>query len=448
MKKLVAGAIIALVCIVVSGFFVKAKFSHAARLYLYGYPMVMMDHTRAIMINSSLDGRDRVNRLIHSQSFPDHNFRKVVLPNVDTLYSIAWLDLDEQPMVLSVPPISDRFYVMPLMDMWTNVYASVGTLTHGQQAVELMIAGPNWQGQVPDGLEFVRSPTKSNWLIGRIEAAAGDDIDTVARIQSQLKLATLSQWQQGHIQSAINADTNASRHESVAEIARMSTEQYLTRLVSLLEREGYPSEELELVQQIRALKSGIEQSWFSRKMTSLAFDLLKSRLMQSLEARKANENGWLVQRDGIGRYGSDYAFRTAVAIIGLGALPPEQAVYPNTVLDSQGQPLHGDNKYKIVFPHEQLPPVDGFWSLSVYDQQGFFIANEINRYAVSDKHTLLFEADGSLEILIQAEKPVKENINWLPAPKKGFRLVMRLYLPREEFLNGDWRLPIVQTISK
>ena len=146
-------------------------------------------------------------------------------------------------------------------------------------------------------------------------------------------------------------------------------------------------------------------------------------------------------RAGIGNYGTDYGTRTAVAMIGLGALPPKEAMYPNAMLDGDGRPLSGDNRYRIHFPPGQTPPVDAFWSLTLYDADGFLVDNLIGRYTLGDRDALHFNGDGSLDILIQHAAPEAPKANWLPAPAGNFAVTMRLYLPQATVLDGSWRIP-------
>lgn len=437
---------ISLVILLAVGWKAKSGLDLASKVYLYGYPIVLMDETRGTLLLQNPEG---VNQFNHSTVFPDHEYRNVARPNVDTLYSTAWIDLDEQPIILSIPQIKDRYYVMPLMDMWTNVYASVGTRTHGDSPVTMMIVGPGWQGEAPQGVELNRSPTRHNWLIGRIEARGRNDFPEVHKLQQQLQLQTLSAWRAGQQTKPFDnpIDSKARRVDPNLAVTALSAKAFVQELVELLDREGTPEAEAEMLDSIHLLNKRLENSALSRWFYQQVFTLIRAGVKQRLENRDANENGWMVHRSVIGRYGIDYPFRAAVAMVGLGALPPEEAVYPNTEKDSEGMPLNGRHRYRIRFAAGRLPPVDAFWSLSLYDQQGFFIASETNRYAVGDRDQLYFEEDGSLVIHIQADPPGLTNANWLPSPTGNFLLTMRLYLPTQSFLAGDWQVPKIERVT-
>jgi len=161
--------------------------------YLYGYPLVLMDQTRQAMAKRG-SSEVAANHLIHIQRFPDHTFRNVVRPNNDTLYSIAWLDLSGEPLILSVPDTQGRYYVMPFMDAWTNVFASVGRRTTGTAAGHYALTGPDWQGTLPEDIQQISSPTNMVWMIGRIQTNGQEDIPAVAELQAKIQLTPLNRW--------------------------------------------------------------------------------------------------------------------------------------------------------------------------------------------------------------------------------------------------------------
>ncbi len=423
----------------------KQNVQRAAKLYLYGFPIVVMEQTRETMLAQQ---DDAVNRLIHSVVFPDHRFRNTVRPNIDTLYTTAWIDLDAEPVVMSVPSIKDRYYVAPLMDMWTNVYATIGTRTHQEQAVNALIVGPDWQGEAPEGLSLIRSPTRHNWLIVRIQTNGKQDIPQVREIQSQFALQTYSQWKSATPRpSGIrSADPEKRSEDPLKAVLALSALDYSQLVARLIGREGVPESESELAQEFSELAQSLQQSKLKRAFYDRAFTLVQKRIRTQLDNREANENGWMVRRSGIGRYGDNYSLRAAVSMIGLAALPPEEAVYPNTERDVDGKPLNGQYRYQIRFAPGQTPPVDAFWSLSVYDENGFFVPSSINRYALGDRDDLNFEQDGSLIFLVQSNQPENPQANWLPSPKGRFALTMRLYQPSSRFLEGQWRVPAIERI--
>ena len=187
-----------------------------------------------------------------------------------------------------------------------------------------------------------------------------------------------------------------------------------------------------------------EQGIVRRLLLRKAVDVARSKLKEIEASDRSSENNWVVVRDGIGVYGTEYSVRAFVSLIGLGALTPAEAAYPNTMKDSSGDPLNGRNRYRIHYAAGKTPPVDAFWSLTMYDEHGFLIENPINRYAIGDRDPLKFNTDGSLDILIQHEPPGQGEQNWLPAPAEAFAVTLRLYLPKDDFLNGTWKLPPIE----
>jgi hypothetical protein len=159
-------------------------------------------------------------------------------------------------------------------------------------------------------------------------------------------------------------------------------------------------------------------------------------------------NNWSVMIDKMGRFGTDYQFRAVIALIALGANLPEDAIYPRATADADGKPLSGANKYVIRFPKGQMPPVGAFWSVTMYNSKQFFVDNPLNRYAIGDRDKLKFNDDGSLTLYIQHESPGKDKeSNWLPAPGDDFNLIMRLYWPKKEIIDGAWVPPPIKRVN-
>jgi len=425
----------------------------AARAYLFGYSLVLMDATRQSFTHPD-HGRAPVNHFSHGRSFPDHNFRQVVRPNNDTLYSSAWIDLAKEPLVLSVPDTAGRYYVMPFMDAWTNVFASVGKRTTGTAAGNYLVAGPDWIGKVPEDMQLIRSPTRLTWLIGRIQTNMQPDFANVNRIQDQIKLTPLSRWLTGEANPAFTSGDQPEHEVSdnpSARVEKMPVGQFFSELSRLMV-DNPPAPADKPVLDILA-EFGIEPGkpfdinrlgFYRRFLLEKSVSIARNRLNEIAEMDLSSENNWAVRRSGIGVYGTDYQVRAYVSLIGLGALEPAEAAYPNASKDGTGEPLSGKINYRIHFDRGQTPPVDAFWSLTVYDENGFLIDNPIRRYTIGDRDQLEFNADGSLDILTHHRQPEQRVSNWLPAPAGPFAVTMRLYMPKPEFLNGTWKLPPIE----
>jgi len=470
-RKLISLFVVLLVGIITYHVFSTMK--RVAEAYLYAYPLVLMEQTRLAFVDQAKsDERPWVGEFRHIQYFPDHSFRDVVRPNNDTLYSVAWLDLRNEPVILSVPDTQGRYYVMPFMDAWTNVFAMVGKRTSGTNAGEYAIVGPNWSGHLPQGVTAFESPTTSVWLIGRIQANGVDDVPQVAELQAKFSLTPMSRWsRKGNTSSdkrrAENTwivNTPSNKHSSpgpMEVVEAVSANVFFARFAHLVAEQGaleLDREALLNMERLGLLNDSSQLDGRFKKLgaiDSLIYDmaikLTQRKLADSIRTPRSLENGWSVHRSIIGNYGSNYAFRAAVAKIGLGALPVSEAAYPNTKLDINGDYLDGRllggrKSYRLHFDAGQLPPVDAFWSLSLYNEQGYFVESPINRYSIGDRDALHYNADGSLDILIQASKP-DDVRNWLPAPKAKFALTMRLYSPKKRFLDKVWSLPPVEALN-
>jgi hypothetical protein len=428
--------------------------------YVFGYPLVLMDVTRQVMtaVPKAAGRRAPANRFVHVRGFPDDTFTDVVSPNVDTLYSVAWLDLAAAPMVLSVPDLGKRYYVMQLLDAWTNVFASPGTRTTGNGAGAFAIVGPRWTGTLPQGLARLDAPTTMVWLIGRTQTNGRDDYEAVHAIQDAYRLTPLGAWggdstPPTDVPVAAGVDTKTPPAEQVA---RMDAEAFFARLNALM-RDNPPARG-DAAAMARFAGIGVAPGR-PFVLKDLAPPIAKGvvRSAPTVQARLAaaarrphgtNVNGWQVLPANTGSYGEDYLWRAIVARIGLGANLPADAVYPHATVDARGAPLTGARRYRIRFPKGQLPPVRGFWSVTVYDERQALVRNPIGRYALGDRDRLKLDDDGALTLHVQHASPGRdEEANWLPTPAGPFNLFMRLYWPREEVLVGTWRPPAVEPVD-
>jgi hypothetical protein len=448
MKVWIKVALVASLIAVMLSAYTITKIKSVAAAYLYGYPLVMMDQSRIAF----LGGGQKENQLNHIQRFPDHTFRNVVRPNNDTLYSIAWIDLTKEPLVLTVPDTQGRYYVMPLMDAWTNVFALIGRRTTGTNEGSYAITGPQWQGVLPTGVKKVESPTNMVWLIGRIQTNGASDIANVVALQAQFSLTSLSEWEANVAPGQVLVSQIDSAIENPMEIVEsMPADVYFSRLHKLMAKQASLVQDTEALNNLADLGFVIGEPFNKRGLLddfifNLAIKITQKKLQEGLDKQEKLENGWVVHRSTIGEYGSNYALRAGAAKAGLGALPVAETVYPNTTRDSTGELLTGSKRYKIRFDKGEAPPINAFWSLSVYDDEGFFVDNTIKRYSIGDRDKLDFNVDGSLDIWIQSTEPVTGQNNWLPTPAGQFALTMRLYSPTAKFISGAWTLPKVESI--
>jgi hypothetical protein len=430
----------------------------ATLAYAYGFPLLVMDVSREVMtaVPAIEAQKGPVNQFVHVGEFPDDQFRDVVSPNVDTLYSAAWLDLEREPMVLRVPDTGQRYYMMPMLDAWTNVFASPGTRTTGNGAGAFALTGPNWKGKVPDGVQEIKAPTNMVWIIGRTYTAGKKDYAAVHAIQKQYELLPLGAWGSAYTPPAtvpvapgIDAKTPPGD-----QVMKMEPGTFFSRLAKLM-RSNPPSEDdAPLLKRLRMLGiapgAPFDLGNASPAMkTAIANGVASARARLVAAAKNPQVklvNGWRVER-GLGRYGTDYPLRALVTLIGLGANLAEDAVYPMANVDGDGKALSGANRYVIHFPAGELPPANAFWSVTMYDDNQFLVHNPLDRFALGDRDPLRFNADQSLDLYIQTAAPGPDKqANWLPAPKGGFNVILRIYHPKAAVLDGTWEPPpIVRT---
>jgi hypothetical protein len=427
----------------------------AAKAYTFAYPLVLMEFTRRETLNHPGQfGLALTNMFTHAAAFPNDTFRQVVRPNADTLYSSSWLDLSKEPVLLHVPDTHSRFYLMQFLDAWTETFSVPGKRTTGTGEGWFAIAGPGWNGTLPARVQRIDAPTNMVWLIGRTQTNSASDYDNVHAIQKGYVLMPLSQYPDGPRGNAISIVTGGSAGPPPAQVARLSAGEFFQTFVDLLGKNPPHPDDSAMLQQLARVGIVPGQPFQPR---ALGVDGWKAFEEGAAEAAKAlvrppeanigrgARNGWTGFGGMVGRYGTNYAARAAVARIGLGALPPEDAVYIQCQQDAGGNPLDGSHRYTLHFAKEQIPPVRAFWSLTMYSEDGYFVANPIQRYAIGDRDPLKFNADGSLDLYIQHETPGGDrDRNWLPAPEGKFNLSLRLYWPNEEIASGRWTPPPIQ----
>ena len=428
----------------------------AASAYTFAYPLVLMDLTRRTDSERRAQaGLPGANQFVHAKEFPDDHSRIVIRPNADTLYSTAWLDLSREPILLHVPDTHDRYYVMQLLDAWTETFAMPGKRTRGTGEQWIGIAGPGWKGILPPHVERIDAPTNTVWLLGRTQVNGVADYGAVHAVQNGYNLIPLSRYPKGSpsLPPQAPASPKATRDEPPPiQVQRMSVLEYFETAEKLLATNPPHPQDAPLMKQLARVgiasgkafdpeSLGVEGRQAFEQGAKIAADKLATLGAQAGAGEKIN--GWSSGFSGAtGRYGIRYDARAAVARLGLGALPPEEAIY-FSCCQGAGQ-LAGDHGYTLHFSAAQLPPVRAFWSLTLYGEDGYFVANAIHRFAIGDRDALKFNSDGSLDLFIQHDAPGDDRDgNWLPAPSGNFNLSLRLYWPTEDVLRGRWKPPPV-----
>ncbi|HMS32769.1 MAG TPA: DUF1254 domain-containing protein [Ignavibacteria bacterium] len=434
----------------------SATIKTAEEAFLYCYSLVIMDITRRKLTNTETPNENAapINQFANKSSFPDYTFKDVVRPNADTYYSSAFCDLGKDALVLSLPNTNDRYYLMPMLDAYSNVFSSPGKRTTGTEAGNYLITGPKWNGTVPEGIkEQIKAPTDIIWILGRIQCNGKEDGEKVViPIQKKLKLIPLSSWGKEYTEPKGVVDPTVPKDDPNNTVLNMPIDEFFNYANKLMVNNPPAPADKPALEAFAKIGVGPNAKFDLSKFdaaTQTAMKNIAKNVYAAFDKQLAKPekliNGWNILIKGMGSYGTDYGMRSLVTYVGLGANLPQDAVYPSNSLDQDGKPYNGANKYVIHFDKGQTPPVDGFWSLTMYDQNGYFIENPINTYAIGHGPPFKYNADGSVDIYIQNESPGKDlQNNWLPAPKGDFNVMMRLYWPKETMINGTWTPPAIK----
>lgn len=430
--------------------------------YRYGLPLVSIHRTFRIM--TSIDRPDGKgdgprNRFNHVRKLSTPDADTVVAPNEDTLYSIAWLDLRRQPLVMHVPRVRNRYFVLPLMDPYSENFENLGSVEETKPG-DYAITGPGQHRvKLPPGVKRIRSRYDRVWIIGRTEVKGAGDVKRVRGIQRRYKLTPLGRFaRRGH-----RTNRPDGSDKEIDRVPMPTGLAYFDNLGKRLSRFPPPRRDQSALDRFAELGIGPglrpsrDQTLSDEQRRGLAQatidgpDVVLGDLRTAYLEGFAAHNGWLVSATG--SYGADYDARASTAQVGLGALVPSEAIYPLAQVDSSAQPLDGSRRYLVRFEPGELPPAKAFWSLTMYDTDGFFVPNALNHFAIGDRSGLAYGPDGSLEIHLQTEQPANpaQRRNWLPAPPGPFRLIMRLYEPRPRAIDGildgsGWDPPTVMSL--
>ena len=435
-------------------------FALAIDAYVFGYPLVTMEMTRRVITNAAkVEGsHGPMGQMIKLRQYPDASYRDVTAPNADTLYTTAFIDVGKEPWVLSIPDMKDRYFLFPLLDGWTTVFQVPGKRTTGTAAQTYAITGPGWTGTLPAGVKEYKSQTSIVWILGRIYCTGTpEDYAAVHALQDQCQLYPLSSYGKPYTPPMGTVDPSIDMKTAVrAQVNAMDANAYFTLLAQLMK--ANPPSPIDSAELAKFAKIGLVAGQdfdtsklnadFVKRIPQVGFD----RIMLQFKVNKVikSENGWVFDTQG-GVYGTNYLNRALTTAIGLGANRTKDAVYPFGQKDARGDAYDGANKYVMHFPRGELPPVDGFWSLTMYDKDFFFVANPINRYSLSARQNLIPNPDGSIDLYIQKDSPgAGKEANWLPAPSGKFQLMLRMYWPREEdpsILNDTWKVPVVSKVT-
>jgi len=427
---------------------------------VYGLPLVIMDITmkKSTNVVRPTGTFAPPNQFAHLREFPNAAFKDVVRANVDTLYSSAFLDLAKEPIVLSVPDTHSRYYLMPMLDMWTNIFASPGKRTTGTKAGNFVVTGPGWTGMLSAGMKELKSPTNGVWIIGRTQTNGPKDYPAVHAVQDGYRLVPLSAFGKPYTPPQNAVDPNIDMKAApVDTLQQMTSASFFAALAQLLKSNPPPASDASILAKLATIGVVPGEKFDPSKLdpaVARGLDKSLSVALEKLQEAAKNSgtpvNGWQIPPSILGKFGTEYGIRGIVALVGLGANLPEDAVYPTSYVDAEGKALNGANRYTLHFAKGLTPPVDAFWSVTMYDAQSFFVDNTINRYAIGSWMPLKRNGDGSIDLYLQHDSPGEDKgANWLPAAAGDFNVTLRMYWPKDKspsITDGSWNPPALTRV--
>jgi len=429
--------------------------------YLWGWPMVNIRSRFAAYSKLPAPGLAGgvlpvapPNRLCMLRDYIEPSERAVACPNQDVVYGQSILDLAKEPVIIQVPDFGDRFWVYQVVDQRTDAFASLGKM-YGTKPGFYLLAGADWKGSVPKGIAAVfRGSTRHGGVFPRVfQSDESEDKKAVQEILTRINAYPLSEFD-GHEKTvdwskvpAFPGDTGAS------EVKWVHPEQFADELAAVLDEvPPFPGEEALYAEYRSVLKAVAQDEKLKTIFTKAAVDAEKELIAPLFQFHHYGlplKDNWTSIINGAA-WGTDYYTRTAVARSNIFVNKPNETRYFYQDLDSRGERLSGADAYTVTFPAGQLPPVEGFWSLTLYNEHHFFVPNDLKRYSLGTKNKgLKYGPDGSLTLYVQAKHPGPDKeANWLPAPSGEFSLYIRAYWPKAEIAEGKWTPPAVRKAAR
>lgn len=424
----------------------------AEEAVVYAFPLYEMSRMRAATSPQRTDNAGEApkpqrwcNVFTHARQLLGAGKSRVVTPNNDTLYTNAWLDLGDGPLVIDVPDTAGRYYVLGLLDFYTNPFAHIGQRLTGTGARSFLITPPGWRGELPAAFReagaHIEAPTRWLWIIGRILVDGLQDVPAVNALQDGFLVRTLGDWQAGKPSKPKPFDPACDSK------APLTAEHFAAQVNRALRENPPPARDAGLIARFAALGLGPDAGALDEAQRAVLQDALDAVLprLRNAQSGATTSTGWAQMPLVEGSFGDDHMARALVALKYIGMLESREATYPLAWHDASGRKLHGSGRYTLRFAPGAMPPVEAFWSLTMYDSRDYMLVdNPIDRYAIGDRTPALrHDADGGLTLHIQHARPDGEaaQANWLPAPEGDFYLCLRAYVPRAEMLDGRYALP-------
>jgi hypothetical protein len=424
----------------------------AEQAVVYTFPLYEMSRMRAATSPQRTEAAGEApkpqrwcNVFTHARQLLGAGKSRVVSPNNDTLYTNAWLDLGDGPLVIDVPDTAGRYYVLGLLDFYTNPFAHIGQRLTGTAARSFVVTPPGWRGELPAAFRepgaHIEAPTRWLWVIGRILVDGPQDVPAVNALQQGFVVRTLEGSRAGEASKPKPFDPACDPK------APLTAAHFAAQVNRALRENPPPARDAALIARSAQLGLGPDAGEPDDAQRAVLQDTLDAVLprLRNAQSGATTATGWVQMPLVEGSFGDDHLARALVALKYIGMLESREATYPLAWNDASGRTLNGSGRYTLRFAPDAMPPVDAFWSLTMYDSRDYMLVdNPIDRYAVGDRTPALrHDADGGLTLHIQQARPGSEaaQANWLPAPAGDFYLCLRAYVPRAEMLDGRYALP-------
>lgn len=417
--------------------------------YIYTLPLQMINATRekALLMAPS-------NALFHTRKLSDDKMRAVVTPNVDTLYSQVFLDFSRQEAMVLEKPAADRYYMIQVMNAYTDTLEILGTGADGQAANKYLFTSKDYRGEVPKGMVHVRAETDLVWVLIRIECADAADYPAIYELQAKTSLMPLANYLSGepYVPEPEPTDHDLS-FIPIQYVMGLSLKEYFDSANQLMSANPPKPRDRAMMKILAGVNVGpgmtFDDTILGEDPTLLWRQIRNEANLEAAAETMAfnSPNGaWSYFDRPIGDYGKEYSYRAMVSLRGLAANPIRAAVYARTHADEAGAQLNGAHQYRIHFEKDALPPVRdyGFWSVTAYGPDDFLIPNDADKFAITDRAPFVMNADGSLDLYLAQTVPEGiDPANWLPVGDEDFHLFLRIYLPSQDVAKGKWTTPTI-----
>lgn len=426
---------------------VEALSAHAAiTAVIAGYPLLESVRTCRVQTAGSEGatqgatgyGRAPFNVLGHSAERWTDRDRDIVTPANDLLYTNAWIDLRRGPVVIDVPAQTGRYFVLELLDVYTNNFHNIGTRNSPREGGRFALMPPGDDSPPPAGCIAIACPSALVWLLGRVLVDDEADLPAARAFQADFRLnatpapampRSIAQWSEGG-DTALDFFANLLR--AVQDFPPPASQRGVFALLTSLHLQS--TDDGRLTNLRPGVAEGLRQGY--------------AAAMQLIEActRSPSKAAWRYSTR-LGRYGDDLMLRAATAFKGLGALAGDEAIYASVDYDHDGAALHGQHCYRLHFEDGGQLPADAFWSITLYGSDRYLAATALGRHALGNRSPLARNADGSLTLYVSHQRPPGPGENWLPAPDAPFYLILRLYHPQQKLFDGKYRFPDVERVA-